>query len=50
MNMDRIFTVAGSLVMVAMVATIVRRGDKAAKVITALGNAFGGALRAAQGI
>lgn len=50
MSLDRLFTVAGSLVMVAMVATIVRRGDKAAQVIAALGLAFGGALRAAQGL
>lgn len=49
MNLDRIFNVAGAIVTVALVTTIVRNGSSAANVITAIGNAFSSSLRAAQG-
>lgn len=49
MNFDRIFTIAASIVAVAMVTTILMRGSAAAQVVGAIGNAFAGALRAAQG-
>jgi len=48
MSLDRIFDVAASIVTVALVFVIVSNGNSA-KVITAIGGAFGGALRAAQG-
>ena len=49
MNFDGILGIASGLVAVAMVTTIVMRGSESAKVITALGNAFQGSVRAAIG-
>lgn len=48
MNLDGIFNVASSLVMVAMVTTIVSHKDTAA-IVKAIGSAFNGSLLAAQG-
>ena len=45
---DKIFNVMGSIVTVAMITTVVSNRNSAA-VIRALGNAFSGSLRAAQG-
>jgi hypothetical protein len=46
---DKIATIVASIVTVALVTTVLMRGSAAAQVIGALGNAFSGALRAAQG-
>ena len=48
MNADKLISVASAIVTVALVTTIVSHPNSA-KVITAVGNAFSGALRAAQG-
>lgn len=45
---DRLFNVLGAIVTVALVTTIVSRPNSA-NVIKAMGNAFSGTLRAAQG-
>lgn len=47
MNLDSIVGIFASIVTVALVATILRRGSDAARVITAVGNAFSNSLRAA---
>lgn len=49
MNGDKILTVLGSIVTVALVTTIVVNGAGAASVLKAAGDFFSGALRAAQG-
>lgn len=46
---DKVFNVLGSIVTVAMITTVVSHRQSAA-VIRALGNAFSGSLRAAQGM
>lgn len=48
MSLDRIFGIAGAIVGVAMVTTIVSHKESA-NVIKAIGDSFSGALRAAQG-
>lgn len=48
MNLDKIATIAGSIVTVALVTTIVSRTNSAS-VIRAMGDAFSGSLRAAMG-
>jgi Flp pilus assembly pilin Flp len=48
MSLDRLFGVASALVTVALVTTIVSHKDSAG-IVKALGDAFTGALRAAQG-
>jgi len=48
LNLDKIFDVAGAIVTVALVYVIVSNGNSA-KVITAIGSAFSGSLRAAEG-
>lgn len=48
MNADKLFTLLGSIVTVALATTIVSH-PASASVITAFGNAFSGSLRAAQG-
>lgn len=48
MNIDRIANIIGSIVTVALVTTIVSNPGSAG-VIRALGDAFVGSLRAAQG-
>lgn len=47
--LDRVFNIAGSLVVVAGVTTVLMRGSAAAQVIAAIGNTFSGSIRAAQG-
>lgn len=49
MNLSGIFGIAGAIVAVAMVTTIVSHKESA-NVVKAIGNAFGGSLLAAQGI
>lgn len=48
MSLDRLFGVASALVTVALVTTVVSHKDSAA-VIKSVGDAFKGALLAAQG-
>lgn len=48
MNVDDIWSLLGAIVMVALVTTVVMR-PTSAQIITALGNAFTGSLRAAMG-
>lgn len=48
MSMDRLFSIIGGLVGVAMVATLVSSRNTAG-VVTAIGNAGSGLFRAAQG-
>jgi hypothetical protein len=48
MGGDRIFNVMSSIVTVALVTTIVAH-PQSAKVITAMGSAFAGSIRAATG-
>lgn len=45
---DKFFNIAGALVTVALVTTIVSRPNSA-KVITAMGSAFAGSIKAATG-
>lgn len=45
---DRVFNVLGAIVTVALVTTVVSRPNSA-KVITSMGNAFSGSIRAALG-
>ncbi len=46
---DKVFNIAGSLVVVAGVTAVLMRGSAAAQVMGAIGNAFAGSIRAAQG-
>jgi hypothetical protein len=46
---DKVVSILGSIVTVALVTTVLMRGSATAQVITAFGNMFSGALRAAQG-
>lgn len=48
MKADNIFDVMGGIVLVALCTTLVTR-PQTAKIVTAGGNAFSGALRAALG-
>lgn len=48
MNVERIFNVAAAIVGVAMAATLVA-SPNTARIITSVGNAFSGSLRAAMG-
>ena len=48
MNADKLFNVLGSIVTVALVTTVVAHPESA-NVIRALGEAFIGSLRAAEG-
>lgn len=48
MSLDGVFSVATAFVTVALVTTIVAHPGSA-KIVTALGGAFNGALKAAQG-
>ena len=48
MNGDRVFNILGAIVTVALVTTIVTHRDSA-KVITAMGSAFSGSIKAAIG-
>lgn len=49
MKFNTLVDVIGTIVIVALVTTIVAHGTDSAAVLTAGGNAFSGALRAAQG-
>ena len=49
MNADKVFTLLGSIVTVALVTTIAVHYTGVAAVTTALGGAFNGALKTAQG-
>lgn len=49
MSADRLFDLLAKIVVVALVTTILLRGTAAAKVVTALGDAFSNSLRTAQG-
>lgn len=46
---DKVFGIAGSLVVVAGVTSVLMKGSAAAQVMGAIGDAFSGAIRAAQG-
>lgn len=46
--MDKIADIAGGIIIVALVTTVVSH-KQSAKVITSLGNVFSGSLRAAMG-
>lgn len=48
MGLDGIFKVAGAIVTVALVTTVVSHRESA-NVLRAIGDSFSGALRAAQG-
>lgn len=48
MNLDRIFNILGAIVTVALIAVVVQNGTKTAAVVTSFGNAFSGAINAAQ--
>lgn len=48
MNLDRLFNVAGAIVTVALVTTVVSRSTSAG-VIRSIGEAFAGSIRAAMG-
>lgn len=48
MNADKLLSIGSSIVMVALVTTIVIHPESS-KVITAVGSAFAGSLRAAMG-
>lgn len=48
MNADKLLSIGGAIVTVALVTTIVSH-PQSSKVIAAVGNAFAGSLRAAMG-
>ena len=48
MNADRLFDLLGAIVAVALVTTLVAHPETGA-VVTSIGNAFAGSIRAAQG-
>lgn len=48
MNMDRIANIAGAIITVALVTTVVAHRNTA-NVVNALGRAFSGSIRAAMG-
>lgn len=48
MNLDRIFNLAGAIITVALVATVVRNGTNSARVIKSLADGFATAVNAAQ--
>lgn len=48
MNLDRLFNVAGAIVTVALVTTVVSSRNSA-QIATSIGNAFSGSIRAAMG-
>lgn len=49
MNADRVFNLAGAIVTVALVSSVLIRGSQASQVIRAIGEAFSGSLRVAMG-
>lgn len=48
MNLDRLFNVAGAIVTVALVTTIVSSRNTS-QIISSIGEAFSGSIRAAMG-
>lgn len=46
---DKIVNIAGAIVTVALVTTVLTRGSQAAQVMRSIGDAFSGSIRAAQG-
>jgi hypothetical protein len=46
---DKVANIAGSIVTVALVTTVLMRGSAAAQVIASIGNSFSASIRAAQG-
>lgn len=48
MSLDRVFNVAGAIVGVAL-ATVLVASPNTARIVTSVGNAFSGSLRAAMG-
>jgi hypothetical protein len=46
---EKVANIAGSIVTVALVTTVLMRGSAAAQVIAAIGNTFSQSIRAAQG-
>jgi hypothetical protein len=48
--MDKLFNIFGTLVILAIVTTVVTHGKGAATVISAALNGFGGDLKAGQGL
>lgn len=48
MNLDKLANIAGAIVTVALVTTVVARSNSA-NVIRAVGDAFSGSIRAAMG-
>lgn len=49
MNLDEIFGLAGSIVVLAMLSVAIYNGDKTAKIIKASGDTFSGSIKAATG-
>lgn len=49
MNADKVFTLLGSIVTVALVTTVAVNGKGLSTVVSALGSFFTGSLKAAQG-
>lgn len=49
MNGDKFFNLLGTIVVLAIITTLILPGRQTAGVITAGGNAFGGAIKAAMG-
>ena len=47
MNMDKAFNIAGGILTIALVTSVLIRGSAAAQVIRAVGDAFSGSIRAA---
>lgn len=46
---DKVANIAGAIVTVALVTTVLTRGSAASSVIRAVGEAFSGSIRAATG-
>lgn len=49
MNAERAFNLAGSIVTVALVTSVLMRGSAASQLVRAVGDAFSGSLRTAMG-
>jgi len=49
MNLERVLSIVGAMVTVALVTTVVTRGGQASLVINAIGTSFSNMLRTAMG-
>jgi hypothetical protein len=49
MNFDKVLSIAGAIVTLAMITTVVVNGSNSAQVIRATGDMFSGSIRAAMG-